>query len=71
MEETKTFENLMDATGLPIEILREHLTAYLIEGGHSPRNLGLDDIRDIVTNMLQDLFLEIKDDNNPFIQLQR
>lgn len=54
------FEELIDHTGLPKELISKELTEQLEKKGLSPNSLSLDDLRVVLSEYLQDVILEAK-----------
>jgi|GEM_PF-6437729 len=68
MDETNNvLEDIINATGLPEDLVSTSLKAYILESGKSPQNMSMDEVRDILVNLLQDVFLDIKDGAHPDI----
>lgn len=71
MDETNSImEQVIAATGLPEATVQRMLNSYILESGMSPQNLSMEDFKDILVNLLQDVFLQIKNGENPNISFQ-
>ncbi len=70
MEET-LLDKVIECTGLPKEMVQKSLNSWVLESGKSPRDLSLEDLREVLVRVMQDLFTEVADGENPFIRLSR
>ncbi len=70
MDET-LLDVVIEATGLPKELLRSRLNEHIMSMGKIPGNLTLEDLREVVAPLLQNLFSEIADGENQYIKLRR
>ena len=68
MEET-LLETVIMATGLPADDVRQKLNSWLLKAGKSPKNLSIDDLREALVHVLQHLFTEVRDEENPYIKI--
>ena len=68
MDET-LIETVVKATGCPREKLIEQLKTWLMEAGKSPTNPSLEDLREALIPILQDLFTEVATGENNYIKL--
>ena len=57
-------DELTSSTGLPEELLSAELERLILAAGLKPEALTLDDIRAILAEYLQDVFLEAKGNLN-------
>ncbi len=55
-------EELKTSTGLPQDLLGAELERLILAAGLEPQNLTLDDLRAIIAEYLQDVFIEAKND---------
>lgn len=53
-------ENLLDATGLPDQMIRDEFSALLTKHGKTVENLTLDDLREVLADYLQDVLVGAK-----------
>ena len=70
MDET-LITQLCEGTGLPKDIVEKQLKEWVLESGKSPQDLTLEDMREVLIKVMQDLFTEVASGENPFIQLSR
>lgn len=70
MDET-LIETVIKATGCPSEKLSEQLKTWLMEAGKSPKDPSLEDLREALIPILQDLFTEVATGRNSYIRLSR
>ena len=68
MEET-LLETVVKATGLPAEQVRNKLNSWILQAGKSPKNLSIEDLREALVHVLQHLFTEVRDEENPYIKI--
>jgi len=68
MEET-LLETVIRATGLPSDEVRKKLNLWLVQAGKNPKNLNIEDLREALVHVLQDLFTEVYDEKNPYIKI--
>lgn len=68
MDET-VIDQIIQATGLPQEQVKEQLHKWVLATGKSPQSLSLEDLREVLIYFLQDLFCEVKSGQNDFIKL--
>lgn len=47
------------------------LKKWVLKSGRSPQDLSLEDLREVLVQVMQDLFTEVASGENPFIQLSR
>lgn len=68
MDET-LLETVVQATGFPKEEVMKQLRSWLKEAGKNPDNPTLDDLREALASVLQDLFKEVAAGENDYISL--
>ncbi len=68
MDET-LLETVAQATGFPKDKVMEQLKAWLVKAGKDPENPTLDDLREALVPVLQDLFTEVAAGKNDYIRL--
>ena len=68
MDET-LLETVVHATGFPKDEMMEQLRSWLKEAGKNPENPTLDDLREALASVLQDLFREVAAGKNDYISL--
>ena len=68
MDET-LLETVAQATGFPKDEVIKQLRSWLKEAGKNPENPTLDDLREALVFVLQDLFKEVADGKNDYISL--
>lgn len=68
MEET-LIKSLSQATGLEASKIESILKQWIMDQGRSPQSLSLEDLREVLVPILQDLFSEVADGHNPYISL--
>ena len=68
MEET-LIKLVSQGTGLSEEKTKDILNQWIIDSGKSPQNLSSEDFREVLIDIMQNLFTEVADGENPFIQL--
>ncbi|MEN0059114.1 MAG: hypothetical protein AAGB31_09800 [Bdellovibrio sp.] len=61
MGENNLIQTVVTATGLPSESLERELLNLLNQNGKSPETLCLDDLREVLADYLQTVFLELAD----------
>lgn len=57
----KLVDMVIENTGLPERPVREEMTALLERNGVNPETMTLDDLRLVMADYLQDVFLELKE----------
>ena len=62
MEATNVFDTVIEATGLPKDLIEKELKILLENSGLTSESLTLDELRQILTNYLQDILLEAKEE---------
>ena len=70
MDET-LIKHVADGTGLPKEKVIEILDQWILETGKSPQNISLEDFREVLVHIMQNIFAEVASGENDFIQLSR
>lgn len=55
------FETVVEATDLPDKAIRDEFTDLLERHGKDPATMTLDDLREVMADYLQDVFLEMKE----------
>ena len=55
--------------GLPQPRVEEILKTWLLESGRTPQDIGIEELRKILADWVQNLFLQAASGENPFIQL--
>ena len=70
MDET-LLDTVIEATGLPQELLKPRLIEHVLTLGKNPASLTLEELREVIVPLLQDLFSEIADGDNQYITLGR
>ena len=70
MDET-LIKLVSQGTGLGEEKTKEILDQWILSTGKSPQNLSLEDFREVLIDLMQNLFAEGADGENAFIQLTR
>ena len=68
MDET-LLETVAQATGFPKDTVMEQLKAWLVKAGKDPEDPSLDDLREALASILQDLFTEVVAGENDYISL--
>ncbi len=68
MDET-LLETVAQATGFPKDKVMEQLKVWLLEAGKDPNNPSLEDLREALIPILQDLFTEVAAGKNDYIKL--
>ncbi len=68
MEEA-LLETVIKATGLPADQVRANLNSWIVQVGKSPKNLSIEDLREVLVHVLQNLFTEVLDEENPYIKI--
>jgi hypothetical protein len=56
------FEKVVSATGLPEDLVSKELKTLLEKSGHSSESVSLDELREVLANLLQDVLLETKEE---------
>ncbi len=57
-------KTVVQATGLPQNPVEKELQSLLVKHGTSPEDLTLDQLRDVMAEYLQTVFLEIAEQEN-------
>ena len=60
---------VVSATGIDSNKVEEIMKQWVLEQGRSPQSLGLEDLREVLVHILQDLFREVAEGRNPYISL--
>ena len=68
MDET-LIKAVVSATGIESNKIEEIIKEWVVDQGRSPQNLGLEDLREVLVHILQDLFREVAEGQNPYISL--
>lgn len=58
----KILDVVVEKSGLPEDYARDRLEKLLHESGFDPDHAGLEEIREVLANLLQDLILETEKD---------
>jgi hypothetical protein len=53
-------QDVIEGTGLPDQVIRDEFTELLKKHGKTEADLTMDDLRDILAEYLQDVFVEMK-----------
>lgn len=53
---------LIENCDLPSDLIQDELSTLIQKAGHEAENLNLDQLREIMTEYLQDVFVELKDE---------
>jgi hypothetical protein len=53
----KVLDQVIEASGLPEDFAKKKLEKLLFEGGFDPDHAGLEEIREVLSSLLQDLIL--------------
>lgn len=53
-------KDVIYSTGLPQPTITKELEKLIREAGKNPINISLEELREVVANYLQDVFLELK-----------
>ncbi len=56
------FEKVVSQTGLPEEIISDELGQLLKSAGIEKNQMTMDDLRDVLSNYLQDVLLKVRDE---------
>ena len=56
-------------TGLSGDKVESIIKKWVMDSGKSPQELSLEDLREVLVGVLQHLFAEVVDGENPFISL--
>lgn len=59
----RLFQTLVEATGLPQNPVEKELTSLLIKFEKHPDTLTLDELREVMADYLQTVFLELHDED--------
>lgn len=59
MEDNPIIQELILATSLPKDVVERSLKKILLQAGLSPQEVTLDHIREIMSDLLNDVFTEI------------
>jgi hypothetical protein len=70
MDET-LIEAVANETGLNQDTVESIIKKWVLESGKSPQDLRLEDFREVLVKMVQDLFTEVASGENEFIQVSR
>ena len=70
MDET-LIQCVAQGTGLPKDKVEEVIKNWIIESGKSPQDIKLEDLREVLVGLIQNLFAEVASGENEFIQLSR
>lgn len=70
MDET-LIQKVSESLGLPQEKVEKSLKQWILQSGRSPQDMTLEDLREVLVWLVQDVFTEVANDQNPFIRLQR
>jgi hypothetical protein len=57
----KDVVQVIENSGLPEDYAKDRLERLLQESGFDPKNSGIDEIREVLANLLQDLILETEE----------
>lgn len=68
MDET-LLEKIAANTGLPKELVINEIKEWAWAEGKNPQTLSLEDFREIMVKLLQNLFNDVADGKNPHIKL--
>ncbi|MCB0377638.1 MAG: hypothetical protein KDD33_04035 [Bdellovibrionales bacterium] len=68
MDETKIKE-IIEATGLPSQLIQNLISERALLRGISPRELTLEDFKEVLVQLLQDVFTDIKDGRDQRIKI--
>ena len=68
MDETLVNQVAMH-TGLDQDQVHKILKNWIMETGKSPQDLGLEDFREVLVHILQNLFQEIADGENKYVKV--
>jgi hypothetical protein len=58
----KVLDQVIEASGLPEDFAKDKLEKLLFAGGFDPDQAGLEEIREVLSNLLQDLILATEDE---------
>ena len=70
MDET-LIKQVAESTGLGTDKVETILKEWIQSTGKSPQNLGLEDFREVLVEILQNLFSEVASGENQFIRISR
>lgn len=70
MDET-LIKQLASALNLQEDSVEKIVKQWVMEYGKSPQDLSLEDFREVLVHLLQDLFTKVAAGENKFIQLSR
>lgn len=68
MDET-LLETVAEATGLPKKMVLRKLKSLLLSSGQNPQEVTLEGLREVLVPLLQNLFCEVAQGENEFINL--
>ena len=68
MDET-LIQCVAQGTGLSKDKVEEIIKQWVMESGKSPQDLKLEDLREVLVGLVQNLFAEVASGENDFIQL--
>jgi hypothetical protein len=68
MDETLINQVAMQ-TGLNQEQVQKILKSWVMDTGRSPQDLGLEDLREVLVHILQNLFQEIAEGENKYVKV--
>ncbi len=68
MDETLIKQVAMQ-TGLNQEQVQKILKNWVMDTGRSPQDLGLEDLREVLVHILQNLFQEIAEGENKYVKV--
>ena len=64
----RVIEQVIVATGLPTHLVREQVHQWALERGKNPHKLKIEDLREILIYLVQELFCDVEQGNNPYIK---
>lgn len=68
MDET-LINQVAKQTGLDQEQVQKVLKDWVMETGKSPQDIGLEDLREVLVHILQNLFQEIAEGENKYVKV--
>ena len=60
MEDNVLLQELIAATGLPTDLVANRLKALLLDAGVSPKDATMEHVREVLADLLSDVFLELQ-----------
>ena len=65
----KLVDQVAQLTGLSEKKVSHVIQKWVVDSGRNPQELSLEDLREVLTHLIQDLFVEVSKGENQYITL--